>query len=136
MNIKSTRKRNFFLALIMMVAGMLPLSVAVGILEPQEGTVHAPMWVLGLCGLVFVTGGFILVLGQNSGLKDLLAAVICFGFGSVGLWVALYGSSEGFSGGIPLIPDEINLKIARWVFGIFSVISYTISAYAVLRFFR
>lgn len=136
MSFNSSFNRNTLLALIVVSAGLLPLAVSLGVIKAQEGTVHAPMWVLGLCGLVFVIAGFMLLLGQRSRFNDLLAALICSCFGAVGLWVSLEGASENFSGGIPFVPSFTNVIIARWMFGSGAVICFLIALYAVYRFFK
>lgn len=88
---------HIFVALICIACGLLPVLVATGFIYPQPGSVHVPMRVLSLCGLVFVLAGLMLLNGQDSSVNDLLGAIICLCFGLTGLWVGIYGESDNFS---------------------------------------
>lgn len=113
--------------------GLYPVSIALGVLDVAQEDLRAPLWVFAVVGLAFVIVGCMLMLGSSSPWNDLLAGMLCLGFGILGLWVAIYGPAEGFSGGIPLFPHTLNTTIGRWVFGLGSVISFSISGWAFYR---
>lgn len=96
----------------------------------------APMWVVALCGIVFLIAGCMIFLATHSRASDMLAAILCLLFGIVGTWVSLLSPSEGFSGGIPLLSQESNVTLGRWMFGGGAVICFAISAYAFRRAFQ
>ncbi len=133
---RPTKRTRFVLGLICIVLGTLPLLVALGVIPVDEADVYAPIWVVAISGMVFLIGGCMIFLGDHSWANDLLAGVLCLLFGVVGVWVALFGSSEGFSGGIPLLSDAVNVTLGRWVFGGGALISFSISAYAFRRAFQ
>jgi len=121
------------LALLCVVLGTYPLSIAFGFVRVSDAQVHAPMWVIALIGLVFLIAGCMIFLANHSRANDLLASILCLLFGIIGMWVSLFGSTEGFSGGVPLVSHEANAEIARWVFGCGALICFSISAYAFRR---
>ncbi len=131
-----TKRTRFVLGLICIVLGTLPLLVALGVIPVDEADVYAPIWVVAISGMVFLIGGCMIFLGDHSWANDLLAGVLCLLFGVVGVWVALFASSEGFSGGIALLSDAVNVTLGRWVFGGGALISFSISAYAFRRAFQ
>ncbi len=57
--------------------------------------------------------------------KELIVSVlgnlIVLSFACITAWIALRGPAEQFSGGIPFLPDELDVKIARVMFGSCSV---------------
>ena len=117
-------------------AGLFPLSIATGIFTPQEGSVHAPMWVLAVCGLVFIIGGLMVLMGRKNRANSLLAAVLCLMFAAVALWVALFGAGEQFSGGLPFVSNETNTGIGRWVFGFGGIVCLGIAGLALRGFLK
>lgn len=131
-----TKRTRFILGLICIVLGTLPLLVALGVIPVDEADVYAPIWVVAISGMVFLIGGCMIFLGDHSWANELLAGVLCLLFGVVGVWVALFACSEGFSGGIPLLSDAVNVTLGRWVFGGGALISFSISAYAFRRAFQ
>ena len=86
-----------------------------------------------MAGLAFVIAGAMILLANHSWANDLLAGVLCLLFGITGTWVSLFSSSEGFSGGSPLLSDESNVMLGRWLFGIGALMCFAISAYAFRR---
>lgn len=122
--------------LLCIVLGLYPLSIALGFLDVGDTRAHAPMWIIALSGTVFLIAGFMILSASQSYVNDLLAAVVCLSFGSVGLWVAFFGPSESFSGGIPFLSRDTSVQIARWVFGCGASICLVISGWAFCRAFR
>lgn len=111
--------------------GLYPISIALGLITVDESRVHAPMWVMALSGIVFVICGCMILLGRDSRLNNLFAALMTLSFAAIGVWVSLFSPPEGFSGGIPLLSNETNVMIARWVFGCGAIVSFALCGYAV-----
>jgi hypothetical protein len=123
------------IALFCLVSGGLLMLVSFGVIATSPGQRHAPDFVIALCGFAFVIAGCMVLVGRQSRLNDLLAAILCLLFGATGAWVGIYGPSEGFSGGIPLISNEANVRLARWVFGVGSLVCFAISGWAFRTWF-
>ena len=117
------------------LVGLVPVAIALGILPVEESSVHAPMWVVALAGLVFVWAGCLMLVGQQSPWSHLFASLILLSFAATGAWVALFGSADGFSGGIPMLSHETNTKVARGMFGFGSVCCLLLFVYAVRQIF-
>jgi len=126
-------RTRFVLGLMCIVLGVLPLCIALGLIPVDEADVLAPMWVVALSGIVFLIGGCMIFLGNDSWENDLLAGLLCMVFGVVGTWVSLFSPGEGFSGGVPLLSNEANVTLGRWVFGGGALICFAISVYAFRR---
>jgi len=129
-------RHRLIVGLLCIALGAFPLSIALGLLPVDEADVYAPMWVVAVSGLVFLIAGCMIILGNHSWANDLLAGILCLLFGVVGVWVALFSPSEGFSGGVPLLSNAANVTLARWVFGFGALISFSISVYAFRRAFQ
>ena len=92
---------------------------------------HAPLWVIFLCGVVFLLGGAMLLVDRNSKFNALCASLLLLVMGVIGAWVALLGPAAGFSGGIPFLPQAYNVTLARWVFGLGALVSFMMLVYAI-----
>lgn len=97
--------------------GAMIVMIALDVIPTDPDKVHAPHWVIALAGAVFIFGGLAIGFRTNELLVSLLGNLIVASFAAVAAWVALDGSSDQFSGGIPFLPHEANVKIARVVFG-------------------
>lgn len=114
-----------------MVLGLYPVAIATELWPVDAAAVHAPMWVIFLCGVVFLMGGAMILIDRNAKISGLCATILFMSMGAIGAWVAVLGPSVGFSGGIPFLPNEYNVMFARWVFGCGALISFMMSAYAI-----
>lgn len=117
----------------MLLLGLYPLTAALGILPIDPRDVHAPGWVLALCGLVFIVGGLMILLGHRARLNDALAAVFCYSAAAMGAWVALFGPADQITGGLPFLSRAANVALGRAVFGSGAVLSLAIAIYATRR---
>jgi hypothetical protein len=97
--------------------GLMVVMIALDVIPTDPGKVHAPDWVIGLAGAVFVLAGLAIGFRTNELLVSVLGNLIVASFAAVAAWVALDGSSDQFSGGIPFVPHATNVKIARVMFG-------------------
>ncbi len=122
------------LALIAIACGGFTLLVASGVL-PAQSAGNTPIWVVAVAGLVFVIGGVMILLRHHSRALDLFAAVILAGFTSIGVWVAFYSPADGISGGIPFLPESMNVGLGRIMFGLGALICFGCFLYALKRFF-
>ncbi len=95
--------------------------IALNILPYEESKIHAPDWVILVSGAVFIFGGLAMLFRANQLVVSVLGNLIVLSFACVAAWVAFLGPSEHFSGGIPLLSYELNVKVARIMFGSGSV---------------
>ena len=105
------------LSAIAVALGTMVVMIALDVIPTDPEKVHAPDWVIGLAGAVFIFGGLAIAFRANALLVCLLGNLIVASFAIVAAWVALDGSSDQFSGGIPFLPHGFNVKIARVMFG-------------------
>ena len=122
--------------LLCIALGLFPLAILTGVVPNGGNEVLAPQWVLALCGTIFVIAGAMMIVGQHSPLNDLLAAVLCTCFAAIGLWISLFAPADGFSGGVPGVSWEGNVRIARWVFAGGAIVCVAIALIAARRTWR
>lgn len=116
--------------------GCYPVALGLGLLPVDQADVHTPLWVVAGAGFAFVIAGFMILFAKHSRVNDLLAGILLLLFGIIGIWVSLFSSSEGFSGGLPFLPRELNITLGRWLFGLGSLISFAMCGYAFRRAIR
>lgn len=116
------------MGLFLVGAGVAVELVALGIIPFDAQRIHAPMWVLSLSGVLFLAGGFTVLAPPGSGLAIWCGGAVVVSITAVSAWVALYGPEEGFSGGLPWIPRELDLLIARLMFGCVALLGLAIMA--------
>lgn len=131
---QTSRRSHLAIALFCVISGGLLVLVALGVIATSPGQRHAPDFIIALSGLAFIIAGGMVLVGRQSRFNDMLAAILCLIFGATGAWVAIYSPSEGFSGGVPLISNEANVMLARWVFGMGSLVCFAISGWAFKRY--
>lgn len=119
--------------LVCIAIGCYPISMALGLLPIDPAEKMAPSWVVAGAGIAFVIAGFMILLAHHTRANDLLAGALCLLFAIMGAWVALFSSSEGFSGGWFFLSYEQNVTLGRWVFGGGALLSLAISIYAFRR---
>jgi len=110
--------------------GLAVMALALGLLPLDDTNVTAPRWIVGIGGAIFATAGLMMLLGEQSPVNNLLAAFLLTGMGLIGGWVGLFGSDEGFSGGLPFLPETVNISLARGLFGMGALICFLLAAYA------
>jgi len=132
-NDSRTSRPPVYLGWLMVFLGLYPLLASAGVLPLNPQDVHAPRWVLALCGFIFLLGGLMMLLGHRARVNDALAALFCYSAAAVGVWVALFGDASQMSGGIPFLPREANVVLGRAVFGFGAVISLAVAVYATRR---
>lgn len=126
--------KDIALALVAIACGGYALLAASGVFSAQTAN-DTPAWVLGLVGIVFVIAGVMIFLRNYSRALDLFAAIILASFTLIAGWITFHASSEGFSGGIPFLPYEMNVSLARVMFGLGALLCFSGFLYALKRFF-
>lgn len=132
---------------VFLLAGLLIFFVAVGWIEVDPAKIHAPRWVIGVCGGMFaLTGvgvfyyGVINGLGRGSrGTREqtgdgfsvvawLVGLVISGGMALVAGWIAFGPGERDFSGSVGIGGVRVggsggSETLGRWVFGIGAVLT-------------
>lgn len=111
-------------------SGLAVIAIATDLLPTDDANFGAPRWLIGIAGSIFVIAGLMILLGEKSNINNFLAGCLLTGMGLVGGWVGIFGSDQGFSGGIPFVPETVNISIARGIFGIGSLFCLLMAAYA------
>jgi hypothetical protein len=119
--------------LLCIAIGLLPIGVSTGILPANPASIHAPRWVLALCGAAFLSAGAMIVARGTACVADLAAFVLLVTLGVTGGWVALVGQSSALVGGVPMLGRHANAILARALFGFGALVSLALAAYAASR---
>ena len=128
-----SRRARLGLGIGCIALGCYPLALALGLFPVDGGALKAPLWVVAGAGLVFIIAGLMILLADHARANDLLAGVLLLLFGIMGAWVSLFGTSEGFSGGLPFLPRDVNIAFGRWLFGLGALICFALCGYAFRR---
>lgn len=121
---------------LFIIAGLLIIAVAADFISVEEAAFHAPRWVVALCGSIFGIAGLMIVVGPESGLNNLMASLLLLAMGLTGGWVAVFGGASGFSGGVPFAPGNVNIALARIMFGAGALLCLWMSGYALKMQFK
>ena len=62
-----------------------------------------------------------------------VVGIILFALSVIGAWIALFGSSEEFYGGLSILPRDVNVVMARALFGFVALITLGTSAYVIRK---
>lgn len=122
-------------AWVFMGTGIGIILISFEVILVDDSAVNAPLWVIGICGLVFFLAGVMIFLGEKSQYNNLLAAILIAAMGTIGSWVAFFGTGDGFSGGIPFLSADSNLSLARLMFGFGGLVCFLIAGYALKQQF-
>lgn len=116
------RKQAVLTGLVCIVLGLSVCLIGIGVIPYDPDKIHAPVWVIVTGGGVFVLGGLAVVFQRKTLLVSVLGNLLVIAFAAVAAWVAVSGPAAQFSGGIPFLSHEWNVTIARYVFGIGSLL--------------
>ena len=111
-------------------AGIVIELTVIEVIAIDEDLVHAPDWVIALCGLLFMCGGLAVVVSPKSSIATWSAGTLVIAMTLISAWVAVYGASEHFSGDFPFISQDTNVIIARIIFGCVSLLGLAITVAA------
>ena len=92
----------------------------------DNSSVHAPDWVIALLDVLCLSGGLAIAFSPENRIAIWSAGSIVITMTIVSAWVAVYGSSEYFSGDLPFISRDTNVLIARIVFACVSLLGLAI----------
>jgi hypothetical protein len=123
------------------LGGALIVAVAAGIISTSESDVHAPHWVIGACGFMFVVAGFLVIVPDTMPhMKNFLGAALLSLFAAVPGWIAFGDGPRAFSGSVSFgamtnaaHPGEMAGRIA---FGFFAVLLAAGAVYSWWRWLR
>jgi hypothetical protein len=115
---------------VVILLGLYPVALALGVLPGREESLHAPVWVGVLAGSVIVIAGVMILLGPVSRMTSLLAAAVCLSLSAIGGWVALFAPSSGLSGGVPFASRTFNVSVGRLMFGFGAVVVLGLAVFA------
>ncbi|HIG75380.1 MAG TPA: hypothetical protein EYQ24_12645 [Bacteroidetes bacterium] len=124
------------LGLITLATGLFIMGIGLEVVPVDPASVHAPMWVLVLCGAVFVLGGVGVLAHGKPEIQSAAGGTIVLVFGVVGGWVALFGEAAQFGGGFAFLSPEANVAIARGVFGLGALVCLAMFAWGTRRMIR
>lgn len=132
------------LGAVSVVAGLVVVLVAAGVIESPESSRQAPDWVIGLAGSVFVVVGLYVALVGVVSLRDpdymarlrrgtefnvggwLVSAFVFSAFFALAAWAAFGPGPRSFSGGAGGFGVEVSApggeRVGRTVFGISAVL--------------
>lgn len=119
-------KARILTSVLLLVSGLVIELTVFDIISIDENLVHAPNWVIALLGILFLSGGLVIVVSPESSIATWSAGTLVIAMTLVSAWVAVYGSSEHFSGDLPFISQDTNVIIARIIFGCVSLLGLAI----------
>lgn len=99
-----------------MALGLIVCGAAIGVVPSKPGSLHAPRWVLFLCGAMFLGAGIGVVRGSRT--FRIIARLLVAALGTVGLWIAFQGDAAQFAGHVPLLDAAQSVTAMRWTFGV------------------
>jgi len=130
---QSPKRSDWVWGLLMISTGAAFLAASVGLIALAPSVSQPPRTILFLVSIIAITGGsLILIRGQTRG-RDGLAGFMMLAFAAVGGWAAVWGPAQRISGGLPFLPPETNVVLARILFGAGALFCLALSAYAIRR---
>lgn len=148
--------QGILLGLLFLAAGLAIVFVALDWIRVDPSSIHAPRWVLGVCGAIFaVPGAGILYYGIRNAIggpppsarpadEDVFPVVGWFtgmvvsaGMTAVSAWIAFGPGERAFSGsigigGVGVGGPAQSETVGRWVFGIGAVLAGLFTVWGVM----
>ena len=109
--------------------GLFIMLAAADVIPSDPKGFHAPRWVIGMFGLLFLFAGLTLGFSDYPRIKQRLAAFLVLIFSLLCGWMALFSEAEKWSGGIPFLSPRTNGMIAKTLIGLFGLLLF----YAFIR---
>ena len=109
--------------------GLFIMLAAADVIPSDPKGFHAPRWVVGMFGLLFLFAGLMLGFSDYPRIKQRLAAFLVLIFSILCGWMALFSEAEEWSGGIPFLSPRTNGMIAKTLIGLFGLLLF----YAFIR---
>lgn len=120
-----------WLTLLMIAIGVGIILLAAGILPSQPGDFNAPPYIVALAGFVFFISGVSLLGRAQSAWRSFCMIFLLATMSFLGLWVAFLADGVDISGGLPFLPQAVNAKLGRIIFGLGAFISFGIMLIAI-----
>lgn len=125
-------KQKLLVGVFFILMGVLILLAAFGIGPMSGSPMNAPRWVIGLCGIFFLSGG-VMVIAPTQKIATLAAGIAVVGITVICAWIALFGDARYFSGGLSMFSRDTEVVIARALFGAVALLGIAISVNAVRK---
>ncbi|UCC14892.1 MAG: hypothetical protein JSW21_02765 [Gammaproteobacteria bacterium] len=93
------------------------LLVGLQVIPVDPASVHAPFWVIGVCGLALIGCGCALLFESHRAVTNLAGLIVVASLMTVAFWVAFNAPPEEIQGGIPFLSAESNGRIGKAFFG-------------------
>lgn len=128
-------------AAVCIATGAAIAALAAGIIPADESKFHAPHWVVGACGLVFMlAGSMILMPAGMRRAQGLIGAVLLSLFAAIPGWIAFGAGERVFGGGLSFggitSATHPNEMTGRIVFGAAAILVGLFAAYGWVRWLR
>ena len=133
---QNSEKVHVLFGLFFVAIGVFILCVATDVIRADPRTIHAPRWVLGLCGVAFAGAGLSLVGHRWPVIRIASLSFVLLGLGGVAAWASVMAPGEGWSGGLPFVPGDVNVGIARGLAGFGALLCFGLLVYGVKSGFR
>ena len=121
-----------WIGVLPLLVGGVIIAAATGLMPIDETKLHAPRWVLFLCGAAFVAAGGSVLTYDMPRARNLFAPLIVLCLGTIGLWIAIFGDAAYFGSNLPL-SREANVATARIAFGTGGALCYLLVAVTTIR---
>ncbi len=131
---KSSREKAV-VAAFFILRGVMILFAAFGVGPMSGSKVHAPMWIIGLAGVLFTSAG-VVVIAPSQAIVRIAAGILVVGLSAIFAWVALFGEAQYFSGGLSIFSNATEVMIARVLFGLVAILGIAIAVNALLKTLR
>lgn len=125
-----------WIGVVGILAGLFPIAAATGLIQVDPDSMHAPRWVIGSAGGLFVLVGVAIIAHRHVFLPSLILPIILTLFAAVFGWVGLGPGKREFDGGLPFVSFEFNNWLGRGLFGFFGILMGLFAAYSWVRFYR
>lgn len=122
-------------AILSFATGLGIVALAAGWIPMSEESVHAPRWVIGACGAVFIMAGAMIVAPENAvRWRNFMSAVFMTVFAAIPGWIAFGPGERQFSGSLSVGAvtqfTQPDVSTGRIVFGAGAVLIGVWAAYA------
>ena len=136
--IESGQPAPLWFTAIFVGAGLFIALIAGGVIPVDPDSIHAPRWVLGAAGMVFMIGGVMAAAGPtNPRLNDVLAGTLIACMASIATWIAFGPGEREFTGGLSLGPlslwGESGPSTGRIAFGFSAILLWALVAFVLYR---